>query len=101
LSAINSLIASFAILFAALAEIILASGDSPGRIHLRFSAQAITAGAVIGRKPATTPMPIANPEACWRFIRKSFVHKQDTCDFTLSDAGFTCVGAPSGTCPRL
>jgi hypothetical protein len=68
LSAINSLIASLAILFAAVAEIILANGEPPGRIHPRFSAQAITAGAVIGRKPATAPMPIANAEAYWRFI---------------------------------
>jgi hypothetical protein len=68
LSAINSLIASLAILFAAADDIIVARGESPGRIHPRFSAQAITAGAVIGRKPATAPMPIANAEAYWRFI---------------------------------
>jgi len=55
LSAINSLIASSAILFEALAKIILANGESPVRIHLRFRAQATTASAVIGRKPATAP----------------------------------------------
>jgi hypothetical protein len=69
LSAISSLIANSAILFEALAETILANGERPGRIHPRLRAQAITAGAIIGRKPATAPMPIANAGACWRFIR--------------------------------
>jgi len=68
LSAISSLIANSAILFEALAETILANGERPGRIHPRLRAQAITAGAIIGRKPATAPMPIANAGACWRFI---------------------------------
>jgi hypothetical protein len=56
LSTIISLIASSVIARDALAEIIVANGE----IHLRFAAQAITAGAVIGRNPATAPMPIAN-----------------------------------------
>ena len=87
LSAISSLIASLAILFEALAEIILANGESRGRIHLRFSAQAITADAVIGRKPATAPMPIANAEAYWCFIfvSGSQSHSQHTHRRGLND----------------
>ena len=60
LSAINSLIARSVIVLEALAEIIVANGELPRWIHLRFAAQAITAGAVIGRNPAAAPMPIAN-----------------------------------------
>jgi hypothetical protein len=71
LSAIISVSANSVIVFEALAEIILEKGEGPGRIHPRFMAQAITAGAIIGRKPATTPIPIANAGPCWRFI---FVH---------------------------
>jgi hypothetical protein len=48
------------ILFEALPEIIVANGEFPRRIHLRFAAQARTAGAVRVRKPATTPMPTAS-----------------------------------------
>jgi hypothetical protein len=64
LSAINSAIASSPILFDPLAEIILAKGEFPPRIHPRSTATAVTAQAIIGRKPATAPMPIANAEAC-------------------------------------
>jgi len=68
LSAISSLIANSAILLEALAEIILANGECPDRIHPRLRNQAITAGAVIGRRPATAPMPIVNTGECCRFI---------------------------------
>jgi len=60
LSAISSAIASSVILLEALAEIIVANGELPTGIHFRFAAQAITAGAVIGRNPASAPMPTAN-----------------------------------------
>ena len=56
------------ILLEALADIILANGERPGRIHPRPRNQAITAGAVIGRRPATVPMPIVNTGECCRFI---------------------------------
>ena len=68
LSAISSLIANSASRFEALAETILANGECPGRIHPRRRAQAIAARAIIGRKPATTPMPIANGGAYGLFI---------------------------------
>jgi hypothetical protein len=65
LSAISSDAASSAILFNALAETILAKGEFEGRIHPRPSAKAMMAYAVIGRNPATVPMPIVNSEMCW------------------------------------
>src|SRR6266550_1318663 len=51
LSAVSPLIASSAIIREALAEIIAANGVLVRSIHLCFAAQAITAGAVIGRNP--------------------------------------------------
>src|SRR6202022_4768941 len=68
LSAINSLTAKSVILFDALAETIVASGELPRRIHLRFAAQARTAGAARVRKPATAPIPTANAGVYRRFI---------------------------------
>src|ERR1700737_5453581 len=59
LSAINSLTARSVILFDTLAEMIVANGEFPRRIHLRFAAQARTAGAARVRKPATAPIPTA------------------------------------------
>jgi hypothetical protein len=68
LSAISSLTAKSAILFDALAEMIVANGEFPMRIHLRFAAQARTAGAVRVRKPATAPIPTANTGVYERLI---------------------------------
>ena len=68
LSAINSLTARSVILFEALAEMIVANGEFPRRIHLRFAAQAKTAGAAKARKPATTPIPTANTGVYEGFI---------------------------------
>src|SRR2546429_9509780 len=51
LSAINSLTAKSVILFDALAEMIVANGEFPRRIHLRFAAQARTAGAAMKNQP--------------------------------------------------
>src|SRR5207249_5877650 len=58
LSTINSLMANSAILLDVPAETILAIGEGSIRIPPRLTAQAIAASAVIGRKPATTPIPI-------------------------------------------
>jgi len=60
LSAISSLIASSVTRCEALPEIMVANGELPRLNHLRFAAQAMIAGAVIGRNPATMPMPAAN-----------------------------------------
>ena len=68
LSASNSLIARAVILFEALAERIAAMGEFCKRIHLSFTAQASTAGAVRARKPATAPIPRANTGVYCRFI---------------------------------
>jgi hypothetical protein len=68
LSTTRSLIANPAILFEVLAETILANDECPGRIRPRLRAEAITASAVVGRNPATAPMPSANAQACWCFI---------------------------------
>jgi hypothetical protein len=46
----------------------VANGEFPTRIHLRFAAQARTAGAVRARKPATTPIPTANTGVYEPFI---------------------------------
>src|SRR2546426_1125986 len=60
--------ANSAILLDVPAESIHTIGLGSIWIRPRLTAQAIGASAVIGRKPATTPIPIANPEACSVFI---------------------------------
>ena len=60
LSMINSLTANCAILLDVPAESILTIGLEPVRIRRRLTAQAIAASAIIGRKPATRPIPIDN-----------------------------------------
>src|SRR5215469_13461687 len=64
LSTISSLIASSVSLRAAPAEIVVANGELPRSIHPLFADSAIRAEAVIGRRPATAPIPVANTEAC-------------------------------------
>ena len=65
LSMINSLIANCAILLDVPAESILTIGLGAIRIRPLLTAQAIAASAVIGRKPATTPIPIDNVTTRW------------------------------------
>ena len=67
LSAINSVSARSVILFEALAERTEAKGEFRKRIHLSFTAQASSAGAVSARKPATAPIPKANTGVYERF----------------------------------
>jgi len=56
------------ILFEAFAEMIVANGEFPRRIYLRFAAQVSTAGAAKARKPATAPIPTASTGVYEGFI---------------------------------
>src|SRR5215472_13423887 len=97
LSVTSSLSANSAILLEAPAETILAYGECPGRIQPRLRLKASIARAVIGRRPATMPIPVANRGAPCCFILVSRFHynsaatvRGDVNDQELAPGTFHC-----------